>query len=117
MTTTTRRWRFFLGFGLLTLLVAGALPYLADSDPDGLDAVSQRGCAVVAEEQLEGDCIAKDAEDHALGGGPLADYTVGGDSALTGLAGVLGVLATAAVAGGLFWALRKRSPESPAPES
>jgi cobalt/nickel transport protein len=106
----TRR-RFYVAFALLALVIAGGLSYLADSDPDGLDSVSQRGCQVVDGERLEGECIAQDARDHALDAGPLADYAVGGDEALTGVAGVLGVLATLAVAGGLFWLLRRRTPE------
>ncbi len=101
--------RFLLGFALVALVVAGALSYLADGDPDGLDAVTQRGCTVSETDELTGDCIARDARDHALGGSPFADYTVDGDDALTGVAGVVGVLATFAVAGGVFWLLRRRS--------
>jgi cobalt/nickel transport protein len=37
---------------------------------------------------------------------------VSGDSRFTGVAGVVGVVATLAVAGGLFWVLRRRSDES-----
>ena len=115
MTTTrssrTRRPRaFFLGFGLVTLLIAGALSYLADSDPDGLDTITRDGCTVReigGVEQLEGSCIAQDAEDSAVAGSPLADYSVGGDEGLTGAAGVLGALVTLGAAGGLFWLLRR----------
>ncbi|UGT65219.1 PDGLE domain-containing protein [Nocardia asteroides] len=84
---------FLFGFAAAAVLVAGALSYLASSQPDGLDATTQRGCTVVAE-QLEGECIAQRAEDHGLAGSPLADYTIGGDSTLTGLAGILGAAAT-----------------------
>jgi cobalt/nickel transport protein len=56
-----------------------------------------------------GDCIAQNAGEHHLADSPLADYAVGGDDRFTGLAGVLGVLATLVVAGGLFWLLRPRS--------
>ena len=116
MTTTrssrTRRPRaFFLGFGLVTLLIAGALSYLADSDPDGLDTITRDGCTVReigGVEQLEGSCIAHGAEDSPVAGSPLADYSVGGDEGLTGAAGVLGALATLGAAGGLFWLLRRR---------
>ena len=103
--------RFLLGFGLVALLVAGALSYFADSDPDGLDSVAQRGCSITGTaggERLAGDCIAQDARDHSLAGGPFADYTVGGDGRFTGLAGVLGVVGTFAFAAGLFWLLRRR---------
>ena len=103
---------FFAGFLVVALLVAGALSYLASSDPDGLDTVTLSGCDVVkteAGEQLEGTCIAQRADDHALAGSPLADYAVGGSEDTVGLAGVIGVLVTLFVAGGLFWMLRRRS--------
>ncbi|HVK21734.1 MAG TPA: PDGLE domain-containing protein [Actinokineospora sp.] len=99
---------FFLGFLLAALVIAGAVSYLADSNPDGLDHATMQGCQVV-DDQLTGSCIAKNAEDHRLAEGPLADYTVGGSDGSTGLAGVLGVGITLVVAGGLFWVLRKRS--------
>jgi cobalt/nickel transport protein len=108
--------RFLLVFGLITLLVAGGLSYLADSDPDGLDSVSQRGCTVIdtpSGERLDGACIAKDTRAHTLDDGPLAGYTIGGDGRTTGLAGLLGVLATLTVAAGLFRLLRRR-PARPA---
>ncbi len=103
--------RLLLGFGLVVLLVAGGLSYLADPDPDGLDAATRRGCTESSSGSLAGECVAQDAREHPLAGSPLADYAVGGDERLTGVAGVLGVLATLAVAGGLFWLLRRRSPE------
>ena len=101
---------FLLGFLLIALLVAGGLAYLASSAPDGLDTVTRNGCTVTETadgEQLEGTCIAKNAGDHALGDGPLADYAVGGGAGTVGLAGVIGVLVTAVVAGGLFGLLRR----------
>lgn len=113
MTTTTknRTWLFFAAFALVALVVAGVFSYFADSDPDGLDSATLKGCEVVetdAGEELTGDCIAKNAKDHDLADGPLADYAVGGDDRFTGVAGVLGVVGTLVVAGGLFWVLRKR---------
>jgi cobalt/nickel transport protein len=102
---------FFAGFLVVALVVAGALSYLASPDPDGLDTVTLSGCEVVATEageQLDGTCIARHAEDHALAGSPLADYAVGGGEGTVGLAGVIGVLVTLAGAGGLFWLLRRR---------
>lgn len=98
---------FFVGFALVALVCAGVLSYLADSDPDGLDSATLSGCEEV-NGQLTGDCIAKNAGEHDMADSPLADYAVGGDDRFTGVAGVLGVLATAAVAGGLFWLLRRR---------
>jgi cobalt/nickel transport protein len=103
---------FFVGFFVVALLVAGGLSYFASPDPDGLDTVALNGCDVVrtdAGEQLEGSCIAQHAGDHALAGSPLADYAVGGGEGTVGLAGVIGVLVTLVLAGGLFWLLRRRS--------
>jgi cobalt/nickel transport protein len=105
---------FFAGFAVVALLLAGIVSSFADSNPDGLDAATLKGCEVVeteAGEELRGDCIAQNAEDHALAGGPLADYAVGGDDRFTGVAGIIGVIATLAVAFGLFTLLRKRSRE------
>ncbi|MDL5157812.1 PDGLE domain-containing protein [Actinomycetospora termitidis] len=111
--TKNRRYAGFLGaFLLVALLLAGGASYLASSSPDGLDAVTQSGCEAVETEggeQLQGECIAQNAGEHATAGSPFADYAVGGNEALTGLAGVVGVIATLAVAGGLFWLLRRRS--------
>lgn len=107
----TRPWKFFAGFALVALICAGVLSYFADSNPDGLDSATLKGCEVVETadgERLTGDCIAQRAGDHHLSDSPLADYAVAGDDRFTGVAGVLGVIATAAVAGGLFWLLRRR---------
>jgi cobalt/nickel transport protein len=112
-TTGSRRTATFsVGFLLVALLVAGVLSYFASSDPDGLDTVTRSGCDVVetdAGEQFEGTCIAQHADDHALAGSPFADYTVGGVAGTVGPAGVIGVVVTLFVAGGLFWLLRRRS--------
>lgn len=88
--------RFLLGFAVVSLLLAGVVSYFADSNPDGLDHVTEQHG------------IAEHAQDHPLGGGPLADYAVAGDDRFTGLAGILGVVLTLVVAGGLFRVLRKR---------
>ncbi|MGH3759902.1 PDGLE domain-containing protein [Actinophytocola sp.] len=106
-----RRWVFLAGFALVALVIAGGLSYFADSDPDGLDSATLEGCEVVETprgEELTGSCIAQRADEHGLADSPLADYAVGGDDRFTGVAGVVGVLATAVVAGGLFWLLRRR---------
>jgi cobalt/nickel transport protein len=107
-TDRKRTLLFFAGFALVALVLAGVVSYFADSNPDGLDAATQQGCDVVGEE-LTGDCIARGAEEHGLVGSPLADYAVGGDDRFTGVAGVLGVVATLAVGFGVFFLLRKRS--------
>jgi cobalt/nickel transport protein len=103
---------FFAGFALVALVIAGALSYLADSDPDGLDSATLKGCDVVRTaqgEELTGSCIAQRAGAHDLENSPLAGYTVGGDSRFTGVAGVVGVAATLGISFGLFWLLRRRT--------
>ncbi|MGH3909852.1 MAG: PDGLE domain-containing protein, partial [Pseudonocardiaceae bacterium] len=80
--------RFFVAFGVVALLIAGFLSYLASSNPDGLDSVTLNGCEVSevgGNEQLNGECIAQNARDHDMAGSPLADYTVGGDDGLSGV--------------------------------
>jgi cobalt/nickel transport protein len=107
--------RFLLGFLLVALVIAGGLSYLASSDPDGLDSVSLHGCTVSeteAGEQLDGTCIAQNAaarypSGHDMAGSPLADYAVAGRDGTTGIAGIVGVLVTALVAGLLFRVLRR----------
>ena len=109
--TRGRTLGFLLGFLAVALLVAGGFSYLASPDPDGLDTVALQGCQITetdAGEQLAGTCIAQNATNHALGSSPLADYTVGGGAGTTGLAGILGVIVTLVLAGGLFWVLRRR---------
>lgn len=98
---------FFAGFLAVALLVAGLLSYLADSSPDGLTKVAHQGCSTVNGE-LRGQCIAQHAEPNALADGPLAGYTVEGLASSTGIAGVVGVLVTLGLAGGLFWLARTR---------
>jgi cobalt/nickel transport protein len=109
--TRGRSLGFLLGFLAVALLVAGGFSYLASPDPDGLDTVALQGCQVTgtdAGEQLTGTCIAQNTTDHAMSSSPLAGYAVGGGAGTTGLAGILGVIVTLALAGGLFWALRRR---------
>lgn len=109
---TKRTWLFFAGFALAALVIAGALSYFADPDPDGLDSATLKGCQVVQTahgEELTGSCIAQRAKDHDMAASPLAGYAVGGDSRFTGVAGVAGVAVTLALAGGLFWLLRTRN--------
>ncbi len=102
---------FFVAFGVIALLIAGLLSHLASSNPDGLDTATLSGCEVTevnGAEQLSGECIAQNARDNSLAGSPLADYTVGGNDGLVGVAGVIGVLVTLVLAGGLFWLARPR---------
>ena len=90
-----------IGIGLaVSLLLAGVVSYYASSSPDGLEKVA-------------GDIgFIEDAEDSAVAGSPLSDYGVTGVSderVSVGLAGIIGVLATAVVAFGLFTWLARRN--------
>ncbi len=83
----------------VALLLAGLVSYYASSSPDGLEKVA-------ADKGLDAN-----AKHHALGNGPFADYGVSGvpDARWSvGLAGVIGVGVTFAVAGGLFLLVRRR---------
>ncbi|GGS37034.1 MULTISPECIES: PDGLE domain-containing protein [Actinokineospora] len=100
---------FLFGFLIVALVLAGGVSYLASSSPDGLDHATLQGCEET-DAGLTGQCVAQNATDHDLAESPLADYAVSGAEGTTGLAGVIGVLITVAVAGGLFWLLRRRTP-------
>ena len=95
--------RFFVGFLLVSLILAGIVSYYASSHPDGLEKVAaDKG-------------INSQEEDHSLKDSPLGDYGVKGvdDARLSGgLAGVIGVGAVLLVGGGLFWTLRQRGTAS-----
>ena len=108
MTTSTR---FYVGFLVVALIVAGGLSYFASSAPDGLDTVALNGCQTVQTPggaELTGECIARNATDHVTAGSPLAGYSLFGGDGTVGAAGIIGVLVTLVVAGGLFWLLRRR---------
>jgi cobalt/nickel transport protein len=92
--------KFFIGFAVVSLLIAGVLSYFASGDPDGLDkTVEETG-------------IAEHAQEHPLAGSAFADYALGGDDRFTGFAGVLGVIVVLALSFGLFWLLRKKPASS-----
>jgi len=96
--SVTNRW-FLAAGAVVALAIAGVASYYASSDPDGLERVA------------EDEGFIANATDHGLADSPLADYGVAGveDARLSvGLAGVVGVLATAVVAGGGFWLLTRR---------
>lgn len=102
--------RFFAGFLLVSLILAGVVSHFASGDPDGLEKVAEQ----------EG--ISAQEKEHALGDSPLGDYGVKGidnEWASVGLSGVIGVGAVLLVGGGLFWAVRRRGsagrPEEKAP--
>ncbi|MET7965563.1 PDGLE domain-containing protein [Micromonospora sp. NPDC005305] len=109
-----RSWPFVLGGLLVALLLAGVVSNYASAHPDGLDSSLLKGCTVNADDEITGgSCPAQQAKDHELADSPLADYGVRGVSngfLSTGLSGVLGVLLTFALGGGLFWLARRRGP-------
>lgn len=112
-----RHWPFLLGGLLVALLLAGVVSNYASPHPDGLDSSLLKGCTVNADDEITGgSCPAQQAKDHELADSPLADYGVrgiGNDFVSTGLSGVLGVLLTFALGGGLFWLARRRGPATP----
>lgn len=82
-----------------TLVLAGFGSFYASASPDGLEKVA-------ADNGID-----KTVEEHAAAGSPLADYGVKDitDARLSGgLAGVIGVGATAVVGSGVFLAVRRR---------
>ena len=108
--STATRW-FYVGFLVVALLIAGGLSYFASSAPDGLDTVALHGCQTVqttAGAELKGECLAQNATGHGAAGSPLADYSLFGHGGTVGPAGIIGVLVTLALAGGLFGLLHRR---------
>ena len=94
--------RKFLLIGFLaSILLAGVVSFYASSSPDGL------------EKAAEDVGFLDEATDSAAADSPLADYAVSGvdnERVSVALAGVLGVIVMAVVAGGGFMLLaRKKS--------
>lgn len=89
-----------LAVAVVSVVLAVGLSSFASAYPDGLEYVAgQLG-------------FADTAGDHATADSPVADYEAAGveDTRLsTGLAGLVGVAVTAAMAFALFWALRRTS--------
>jgi hypothetical protein len=101
MTITNKKslTRFYLSFFLVAAFLAGAISFYASSHPDGLEKVAE----------TKG--FLDTARDSAVSGSPLADYGVSGitsERLSVGLAGLLGVAATALCAFALFLLLRKK---------
>lgn len=96
----------FLWVGVaVALILAGVISFYASSSPDGLEKVAEdKGFIDSADDSQTADL-------------PLADYgTSGVDNARlsVGIAGVVGVAVTFAVAGGIFWLIaRKRDSGEP----
>jgi cobalt/nickel transport protein len=87
---------------LVALFLAGFVSFYASSHPDGLEHVAETTGFLGS------------AEEHPAGDGPFADYaTKGVDDARVsgGVAGVVGVLVTLVLAGGIALAVRRRAPD------
>jgi len=96
--TISRSWRFgvlanrkfyVIGF-IVSLFLAGVVSFYASSSPDGLEKVA------------EDIGFIETAKDHSNVDGALADYGVKGienERTSVGVAGVIGVIGTAVVAG------------------
>ncbi|MEY3169437.1 MAG: hypothetical protein RLZZ17_689 [Actinomycetota bacterium] len=91
--------KFYLSFFLVAIALAGGASYYASTQPDGLEKVAEE----------EG--FLDTAKDSAVADSPLSDYGILGldnERLSVGLAGVIGVIATALVALALFTLLRKK---------
>ena len=91
--------RFFAGFLLVALLIAGVASYYASKHPDGLISVAEKSGFVDKEKQSP------------TSDSPLAGYSTKGienDRVSGGVAGVAGCLLVLGLAGGLFWVVRGR---------
>jgi cobalt/nickel transport protein len=84
---------FLISGFLISLFLAGVISFYASSSPDGLEKVA------------EDIGFIESAQEHSNADGVLADYGVKGvdnERASVGLAGVIGVIGTAIIAGVLF---------------
>ena len=91
---------FLIAGFIASLFLAGVVSFYASSNPDGLEKVA------------EDIGFIETAEDHTYAEGALADYGVKGvenPRLSTGLAGVIGVVATGVVSTGLFMLVRRKS--------
>jgi cobalt/nickel transport protein len=91
--------KFYLSFFLVAIALAGGASYYASTQPDGLEKVAEE----------EG--FLDTAKDSAVADSPLSDYGIlalDNERLSVGLAGVIGVIATALVALALFTLLRKK---------
>ena len=96
--------RFFLVFLLAALIIGGVVSFYGSGHPDGLEYVA-RSTGVL-----------DTAKHSASAASPLADYGVTGlrnPRLSSGLAGIIGVLVTLLLAGGLFWVLRRGTGSDP----
>jgi len=96
--------RKFIVMGVLvSALLAGGASFYASSHPDGLEKVA-------------GDIgFLETAKEHTNSESALADYGVKGlenERLSVGVAGLIGVVATGAISGGLFLLLRRKNPKN-----
>ena len=92
--------RFLVAFLGVALVIAAVISFYASGQPDGLEFVARSTGFLHT------------AEDSATADSPLAGYGVSGlqNARLSGgVAGVIGVLVTLGLAGGLTWLLRRRT--------
>lgn len=90
---------FWVGGFIVALVLAGVVSFYASGSPDGLEKVA---------EEYE---FINQAQDSINAGTPLNDYAVTGvenERASVGIAGVVGVLITAAVSALIFGVARRR---------
>jgi cobalt/nickel transport protein len=94
--------RKFIVMGVLvSALLAGGASFYASSNPDGLEKVAEDIGFIAT------------AKDNANSDTTLADYGVKGienERLSVGVAGLIGVVATGAISGGLFLLLRRKKP-------
>jgi cobalt/nickel transport protein len=94
--------RKFIVMGVLvSALLAGGASFYASSNPDGLEKVA------------EDIGFIDTAKDNANSDTTLADYGVKGienERLSVGVSGLIGVVATGAISGGLFLLLRRKKP-------
>ncbi|CUR60712.1 ABC-type Co2+ transport system, permease component [metagenome] len=102
------RTRTFVVTGLLiAFLIAGVASFYASSHPDGLNYVAEKTGFIDQE------------KDSATADGPFAGYSTKGldNPRLSGgIAGVAGCLLVLGLAGGLTWAVRRRTPDAAGPD-
>ena len=94
---------FLIAGFIASLFLAGVVSFYASSNPDGLEKVA------------EDIGFIETAEDHTYAEGALADYGVKGvenPRLSTGLAGVIGVVATGVVSTGIFMLVRRKSSDT-----
>jgi cobalt/nickel transport protein len=95
-----RQKNFLIAGFVASLFLAGVVSFYASSNPDGLEKVAQDIGFI------------ETAKEHTNADGALADYGVKGvenQRLSTGLAGVIGVVATGVISTGLFMLVRRKS--------